>query len=500
MRADEAARPRRRSTLARVAVGVLVTVQGLVVVRFVLHVARAVLCPHPLNYSEGPLLDQVLRLARLENIYRADLAHPPYTVSNYPPLFLLVQVPFAWLCAPAYWYGRLIATAGVVAAAAFLGLTLRALTHDRTAAGVGGLTLFALEPVVSWAGLDRVDGLALGLSWAGVYVLVRGPRGTPRVVTAAMLLVASLYTRQSYALAAPLAAVGWLCSQGERRRAGQLALALTFPTAGACALLQLATHRGFLFHIVVANANTFRGAELCRVLRYVWPSAAPLVLLSAGLLVGGRCLDARLWGLVGPYIAGATLSALTAGKVGSDRNYLLEYSAACALTAGGAVALSRARPRLQAALALGLAAQVGYLGWHAQTASLAGLVARYSARGRRDAAVLRQVIHAADGPVLTDIGMGFLPLEGRRIDLQPFEMTQLAVDHHWDPTPVVQALRAGHFALIVMNTHPHYLHDRWPPQLRAAIAARYRRVTQLQSTLETAEGHAVEVTIYRPRR
>ena len=38
--------------------------------------------PFPLDYGEGPMLDQTLRLAQFENIYRNSFASPPYTVSN----------------------------------------------------------------------------------------------------------------------------------------------------------------------------------------------------------------------------------------------------------------------------------------------------------------------------------------------------------------------------------------------------------------------------------
>src|SRR5687768_1339332 len=62
----------------------------------------------PLDYGEGPILDQTLRLAQFENIYRDNFASPPYTVSTYPPLFQLIQVPLAWTVGPAFWYGRLI--------------------------------------------------------------------------------------------------------------------------------------------------------------------------------------------------------------------------------------------------------------------------------------------------------------------------------------------------------------------------------------------------------
>ena len=63
---------------------------------------QAITYPYSLDYGEGPLLDQSLRLARFENIYQNNFSTPPYTISNYPPLFILAQVPFARLFGPAW--------------------------------------------------------------------------------------------------------------------------------------------------------------------------------------------------------------------------------------------------------------------------------------------------------------------------------------------------------------------------------------------------------------
>src|SRR5215216_3957929 len=67
---------------------------------FARHGLAALAFPYPLNYGEGPLLDQVSRLADLRNIYPADIADPPYAVSNYPPLFVGLQAPFVRLFGP----------------------------------------------------------------------------------------------------------------------------------------------------------------------------------------------------------------------------------------------------------------------------------------------------------------------------------------------------------------------------------------------------------------
>jgi hypothetical protein len=84
---------RRRIALGA-ATALLLSAQGLAVLLFLRHGWDALAFPYPLNYGEGPLLDQSVRLAQLQDIYRTDLRAAPYVVSNYPPLFMLAQVPF----------------------------------------------------------------------------------------------------------------------------------------------------------------------------------------------------------------------------------------------------------------------------------------------------------------------------------------------------------------------------------------------------------------------
>ena len=86
-----------------VVAAVLLWMQARAVLLFLQHDWMAVRFPYPLDYGEGPLLDQIVRLAHFENIYRVDLTVPPYTVANYPPLFLLAQVPWH-LLSGALWF------------------------------------------------------------------------------------------------------------------------------------------------------------------------------------------------------------------------------------------------------------------------------------------------------------------------------------------------------------------------------------------------------------
>ena len=238
-----------------------------------------IMFPYPLDYGEGPLLDQAMRFARFENIYHHDLTVPPYTLANYPPLFPLAQVPFVWAFGPAFWYGRALSALSILAAALFVGLTLHALTQDWLAALVGGLTLLAFPYILHWSPLNRVDSLALGLSWAGLFVVARWPDRRWGIVGAALLLTAAIATRQSTALVAPLAAFVWLLHAQPRRRALMFAALL----GGVCLLLLLLlnalTHGGFLLNVVVANVNPFVWDE-------VWRRVGEIVGHMSYLLIG----------------------------------------------------------------------------------------------------------------------------------------------------------------------------------------------------------------------
>src|SRR5579862_2959962 len=68
---------------------VLLFTQAQALILYAQHIPIALNDPYTLNYGEGPLLDQAVRLAHGENIYQPDLSQPPYTITNYPPLYVL---------------------------------------------------------------------------------------------------------------------------------------------------------------------------------------------------------------------------------------------------------------------------------------------------------------------------------------------------------------------------------------------------------------------------
>ena len=174
------------------------------------HAVAAVGFPYPLDYGEGPILDQVLRLSKGETIYRSSFDVPPYTVTLTPPLYMLLQSPLVQVFGLSPGYGRALSILSLLIAAMFLGLTLFQLTRDHLASIIGGLLLFSVPYFFNWSVLDQVDSLALALSWAGLFSIIRWPDRWRGLTLAVLLFTGAIYTQQTYMLVAPATALAWL--------------------------------------------------------------------------------------------------------------------------------------------------------------------------------------------------------------------------------------------------------------------------------------------------
>ena len=83
---------------AKIVLGIFIVAA---VIIFALYVAMAVTYRYSLDYGEAPLIDQAVRLSAGENIYRPDISTPPYTIANYPPLYVISLIPFLnWFDSP----------------------------------------------------------------------------------------------------------------------------------------------------------------------------------------------------------------------------------------------------------------------------------------------------------------------------------------------------------------------------------------------------------------
>jgi hypothetical protein len=208
----------------------------------------------------------------------------------------------------------------------------------------------------------------------------------------------------------------------------------------------------------------------------------------AFVVLGLRARPAGWW-FVGAYLGAAVATAFLIGKIGSDVNYLLELSAALALAAGSLVGRYPSGPGVRAALLLALAVQVAVMVQASQFT-----YARFQAGviENRDGLVpLEEVVDDANGAVLADEYAGLLPLEGRDIYLQPFEMTQLQRDGRWDQRALLASIERREFPAILIWKPPYasgVYRERWTREMLKTIVVNYRSTHKYAGTL-----------VYRPR-
>ncbi len=437
------------------------------------HVGAAVSFPYPLEYGEGPVLDQTLRLAAGDNIYRASITVPPFTITNSTPLFLLLQVPFARVFGSAFWYGRAISAVSLVFAAIFLGLTLYQLSKDWLAAAISGLLLFAVPYFWSGSVLDRVDTLALALSWAGLYAIVRWPDRRQGLVLSILLFTAAIYSQQTFMLAALVAALAWLL----QTRCTRQAAALLASVAGTSLALFLGinsyTQGGFFFNIVTANANIWNYQQVAgQVIDFSFHFALLGLLALTFLLAERLYIPTRTWPFVLPYYLAAILVTLLIGKAGSSDGYMFELSAALCLTAGATIAWLK-NHWIRAAVLVLIALQIGsFTAWTSQQ-----FLPKFQEKidNRAEIAKLSDMVWQADTPVLLDEYIGLLPLNGKRIYYQPFEFNQFAQERLWDPGPLVQDLSQHKFATLIIYFPKDFdpSQSPWPWNVHESFYANY---------------------------
>ena len=439
--------------------------------------------PFPLDYGEGPMLDQTLRLAHFENIYRNSFASPPYTVSNYPPFFQLLQVPFASIVGPALWYGRLISILSTVSAAGLIALILNTLTSDRIAAAIGGLTLLAFPYILQGSVLNRVDALALALSLGGLYATVRWPSHRQGPWAAGLLFTATAFTNPRYALAAPLTAFVWLFHLHHRRQAFRLAAIMIGSCLGLFLSLDLITQGGFYLNTVRTNLTSFSWYPITGYWLNLYLNAGYIVIGCLGFIMIERLAEpTRSWPLVTPYCLGAALMTLSAGMANASGNDLFEVAAALSLASGAFIAWAGESFWLKAFLAFVLAVQINVLiNWSRQD-YIPALMDKVA--DTREVERLAEYVQEAEGPILADEYMGLIPLAGHRLYFQPVEYKGLQAASLWNEAPLIDSIERKEFSVILLYEPPDRsaISTRWTEAARNAIYAHYRSEETLART------------------
>lgn len=469
---------------------------------FVVEGVADIRCPYVLDYGEGLVLSQAVRLTQGDNLYN-DYTHYPFVVSNYPPLFIALSAVGVKLFGVSFAFGRALAFAAMLGVGAVMTVLLRRCRVGLAPALAAPAFLLSTRYVTEWASWMRVDTLALLLVMAGLYFVLRGGRW---LILAVLLMVAASYTKQSM-IAGVAAGFVYLWWAGERRNA--LLFVGCWAAIGLMILMafQSASHGWFCRHMVTANANPWHADRAWwwfEMTAKEWPVLIGMAVVGAAVSLAGPLRQkkspcpagngADCDRLLVPYFFFAAIAAVTIGKAGAYVNFMIEpLAAACLLGARAYARLTAAWPS-RTARALWLVAAASLSGqaiamwtppsrWEQQR--------NWQAQGARAAA---QIIAKTKGDIIGE-PVGILVTSGRPLLLDPASFSQMYLAGYWDPTPLLRDIRRRRFSLIFMSgdalwgeyEHGSWGHSRWSGPMMQAIRTHYR-----------ISGHAGTIWFFEP--
>ncbi|HJY86775.1 MAG TPA: glycosyltransferase family 87 protein [Candidatus Acidoferrales bacterium] len=301
--------------------------------------------PYQLNYEEGNILNAAVRIVQGANPYPA-IQPPIYVFNTYGPLVYYLIAPLVKHPSPVFTLPRVtICTTGLIVAALIVILLRRAGVSWKLSLSFALLYL-TMPAVHDWVYLLRVDLVGIPLTLAGLGVCWILPR---RWYLAVPLFVAAIYCKFTL-IAAPAACCLHFAFRKEWRRTAGLAASIGGLSLVLFFVLERATQGWFAFNMFRTHPDPYLISQWAQLFFPALRVHAVLVFLALALAAE----DVRRGHPSLPviYFVLGTGMTLTAGKVGSDTNHLLEWLAALCLTAGLGYHALQQRGRRGWALAL----------------------------------------------------------------------------------------------------------------------------------------------------
>jgi len=467
----------------------------------------------PFDYDQGEgfeLVDTML-FSQGEWPYRDNETYPFYA-SNYPPLFHVLLVPFAWVFGPAYWYGRLAGFVATLITAGTIALIVSREERHRGVAALSGLAFLASNYVYHVGPLFRQHMTMVMFETLAVAVLAQAPsiRETGRrrwtLAGGMVLLLAAGYTKQ-HAVATCVAVFAFLFLRNPRRAliwgagfalvAGGLFLWIDWATGGA-----------WWTNIIAANVNEYYLAQFTGLFRQ-WLRLHGALIVVAALFALYELYVARL-SLYTIWWVTAVASTVLAGKWGAGDSYFATAIAAtCVLSGLAAARALRGAWKLPGGMQATLKRVAGvvvplvyvvyalsvvkmptegrFFGWLSDALGLesthgsryafydaAGWTQGYATIGHVPTQTdvdngwrIVDVVRAADGPVMSEEAAFNLHAD-KEVITNPTQLKNLYENGLYDPSTLVAALHAHDFAAVIFRAQFYP-----PPVLDAVYEAYY---------------------------
>ena len=425
------------------------------------YVYERMFVPFEINYEEGNILNAAARVLQHSSLYPDPRAFP-YVLNPYGPVGYWLSALGIRILGLSFRGPRLLVLLAAIGVFFLIAaLVKRSGGQWRVGFLLGGLYL--CTPVVwYWLPLLRVDFWAIFFSLLGLYFFTRFRRFG---WLAGIAFALALLTKPT-AMAAPLACVAELVVGRQFRKAFELVGAGAAAT-GLCGWF-MGGH--FLFHLLGTHPDPYEFRQLLTLYASMVEGAFVVVAIVACALASGyRWSDKSRYAWF--YFIACCATALTAGKLGSDSNHFLEWTAAIYIVGG--ITLSDLTKRLPA---YGRIFEVGCVATIAAFLVLLPTVLP-PVLGEVGCAGEYAYIAAFPGTRILSEDIGALVLTGKPVLVSnPFVATQLGDSLAWSKGSMAQLAEDGYFDLIFLGGAAHQYKPqsgRWPPALIEAVEQRY---------------------------
>jgi hypothetical protein len=290
--------------------------------------------PYPLDYGEGSVLNQVLRILENKSLYPLDILLPPYIISNYPPVFILINALLMWFSGPNLLIGRIVVLISTIATSIVIAFLIKIFYPKQGfLPSLVGASVFLISPIVlQWSAYFKIDILALFFSVFGLYIVIKKWNNDNFILLATFLFILAAYTKQTFGLTAPLSAAIWIWTKDHLRAFKFITIYILLGLL-IFGIIQIITHGGFYFHIISGNINAFYWSNIKYFANLIYLDMNWLFyFLIIYFLIGWKYFHS--YQFLFPYSILSIIVAFTIGKTGSNVNYLLEICTALAILAG----------------------------------------------------------------------------------------------------------------------------------------------------------------------
>ncbi len=467
-----ARRARRESSAARYVIlfcelALLVAV-GWQVYRHVAEIRPMITAPFQFDYEEGNILNALVRVSHGLTPYPDPHGFPNVLNPYGPVAYYLLAVPVK-LFGVTFAGPRLVIALSVLAICVFIALMLARMTRSPLLGAVFGFLYGGLGLVRDWSAILRVDLLVLALATAGMFFFsrtaaaqveeedaagkekdaTRKPRRASVITSvsawaAAVLMSAAIFAKHT-SLAAPAACVLFLLLHRRSRQALYFAL-MGF---GLCVLglaASVALTRGTIItDLFFSHPDPFAWSGYTdRLAEAAW-RFAPLLALALVAVV--EQMVRKKPSLPALWLMLATLTAVTAGKLGSNWNHFLEWPIALCLCAGlGWAFLTRLEPRPWAAtLAVAAAVGVGFM-------VMTQRPSKNQFAAVRECPAAYEFVRSQAGDRILSENVGALVLGGKKVWVSNLFVYNQLIEHAgWQDVGMKKMIEARGFDLIVAS-------------------------------------------------